>query len=362
MRITMPTTLTTQSPPASDAVVLRRGVSLLADRLPESWSIRREGDGLTEIAPPTGPAVLLVIEARKVVVARDVPRLIEQLRERVAEIARRRRRTIVPVLIARYVSPPDRERLAAEGIGYVDLTGNIAISADRPPLLLRDAGADSDPWRGRGRPRGSLSGGNALRLARALAENRPPISVPELAERSGVSVSSTYRALDLMADQDLIERAPRGPITRIDWRRILERLGRDSAATANATLELYLAPRGIPAVLERLAESERRYAVSGSVAASAFAPYAESRLLVVYADEPDELAQAVGLRPATGEGNVLLGPPPDDVVYERTLNRDGVTLVAPAQAAIDLMNSPGRGPAEAEALLDWMQENPDEWR
>ena len=94
-------------------------------------------------------------------------------------------------------------------------------------------------------------------------------------------------------------------------------------------------------MLKRLAHVDLRYAVSGSVAAAAFAPYAEARLLVLYADAPDALADAVGLRPARGEGNVLLGPPLDDVVYERTIDRDDVSLVAPAQAAIDSDEQPG---------------------
>ena len=55
--------------------------------------------------------------------------------------------------------------------------------------------------------------------------------------------------------------------------------------------------------------------------------------------------------------NVLLARNAYDVVFDRTENLDGLTAVAPSQAAVDLITGPGRIPAEAEALLDWMQAN-----
>ena len=50
----------------------------------------------------------------------------------------------------------------------------------------------------------------------------------------------------------------------------------------------------------------------------------------------------------------MLLAPFDDVVFERTTKRDGLTLVALSQLAVDLLTSPGRGPSEAEAILPMM--------
>jgi hypothetical protein len=36
--------------------------------------------------------------------------------------------------------------------------------------------------------------------------------------------------------------------------------------------------------------------------------------------------------------------------------------VAPSQAAADLLTSSGRGPEEAEALIEWMLANEEAWR
>jgi hypothetical protein len=54
--------------------------------------------------------------------------------------------------------------------------------------------------------------------------------------------------------------------------------------------------------------------------------------------------------------------PFDDVVFERTSTKNGVTIAAISQVAADLLTSPGRGPNEAAALMQWMQENEDAWR
>jgi hypothetical protein len=54
----------------------------------------------------------------------------------------------------------------------------------------------------------------------------------------------------------------------------------------------------------------------------------------------------------------MLLVPFDEIVFDRTRIEDGVTYVAPSQAAADLLTSTGRSPAEGEAVLEWMGRNP----
>lgn len=61
-------------------------------------------------------------------------------------------------------------------------------------------------------------------------------------------------------------------------------------------------------------------------------------------------------------GNVVLLESLADVAFERTWDQGGISYAALPQVAVDLMTSPGRGPAEAEALIEWMEENEDAWR
>jgi hypothetical protein len=74
------------------------------------------------------------------------------------------------------------------------------------------------------------------------------------------------------------------------------------------------------------------------------------------------LADELDLRPTDSAANVALARPFDPVVYERTLEKKGITVAAPSQVVADLLTSPGRGPNEAEAFIAWMRGNEDAWR
>jgi hypothetical protein len=58
----------------------------------------------------------------------------------------------------------------------------------------------------------------------------------------------------------------------------------------------------------------------------------------------------------------MLVRPRSPVAFERTWERDGTRYAALSQVAVDLLTSPGRGPAEGEALIEWMAANEDAWR
>jgi hypothetical protein len=58
----------------------------------------------------------------------------------------------------------------------------------------------------------------------------------------------------------------------------------------------------------------------------------------------------------------MLIEPEDDGVFAGVTVRNGLRVVAVSQAAADLLTSPSRGPAEAEALITWMRENGEVWR
>jgi hypothetical protein len=51
-----------------------------------------------------------------------------------------------------------------------------------------------------------------------------------------------------------------------------------------------------------------------------------------------------------------------DVVFDRGDEDRGVRYVAPSQAAVDLLTSPGRGPSEGQELLSWMEAHERDWR
>jgi hypothetical protein len=341
----------------------------MRDRLPDGWRVRLRGkvavrdkrvDGVIEVSAPDGDSSLLLVEVKRNVESRDVPELARRLRELGTELEAP---ADAAILAAQYLNSSVRERIVQEGLNYADATGNLHLSLEEPALFIRDTGASRDPWRGPGRPRDSFRGTIAARVVRALVDFAPPMTVPALIERSEVSTGAGYRVVDFLERQDLVERQPRGPITRADWRGVLERWARDYELNLAETADTFLAPRGLRSLWERLSGMEESgYVLSGSAAAAYYEEYAQARMAMLYADAPQRFAERLDLRPVESGANVLLVRPADPVVYARAQEREGIRIAAPSQVAVDLLNGPGRAPVEAQALLAWMERNESAWR
>ena len=160
----------------------------------------------------------------------------------------------------------------------------------------------------------------------------------------------------------LVVRTARGPITDTDWPALLRRWSQECSPVSRKGVTWYLAPRGLASVAEKLKTVSSRYAVSGSWAATQFAPVAPARVFLCYADDPATMARELDVRPTDAGANVALAMPFDPVVYERTSQKKGVTVAGLSQIAVDLLTSPGRGPNEGEALIEWMRANEPVWR
>lgn len=349
--------------------VLRRATQLVQERLPAGWVFndaepqrqsRWKADAVLALTTPRGKRVNFLVEVKRTVVPRDLDaitrRLVTEMEEQGIGPAR-------PMIVARYLSGPSREWLAEREIAYVDATGNMRISIDEPPLFIRDVGADKDPWRGPGRPRGTLKGLPPARVVRALVDFEEPYSVPQLTSLAQSSSGPTYRVIDLLSELGLVRRENRGVIDFVAWRQLLLRWSDDYGLQDSNPVRSYLQPRGLQELSKRLGGvSDLRYAVTGSLAAARWAPYAPPRMAMIYADDIDALAERCDLRPVKSGANVLLVPPIYDVVFDRGDTVESVNYVAPSQAVVDLMTGPGRAPEEALALLDWMEANVRSWR
>ena len=121
------------------------------------------------------------------------------------------------IAAAPYLSPGTPDQLTKAGLSYLDTTGNVSLRSSRPAIYLRTVGRTKDPWPSDETLR-SLRGKGAARAVRALLDFRPPYGVRELAGRAEVPLASLARALDLPGRENLVARAPRGPVTSVDWR------------------------------------------------------------------------------------------------------------------------------------------------
>jgi hypothetical protein len=330
-------------------------VALLSARLPPGWSAKgsttSEGDVALRVRAP-GSATEVLVVARRRVEPKDVGFLASEFTP-----APNR-----PVLVAApFLSPRTRELLKGRGFGYTDLTGNIRLTLSDPALFMEAPGADENPSPP-ARERRSLKGAKAGRLVRALCDFRPPVGLRELAKRAGVDAGYASRIVELLVREALLTRDPRGPIRTIDWPALLRRWSNEYSPFQRDRVSWFLAARGVNSLIERLRTVRTRYVVSGSWAAAQYAPVVPPRLVLCYAESARDLATELDLRPTESGANVALAVPFDSVVFERTVDKKGVSTVALTQVAADLLTSPGRGPNEAEALIEWMRGNEDAWR
>ncbi|KGN32994.1 hypothetical protein N802_16610 [Knoellia sinensis KCTC 19936] len=351
----------------SAADVQKRVVSLLRERLPETWNLTEavaSGQGSLgpdlsiQLAAPDGQVTRLLVEAKQLVERRDVATLAHQVRLRAADVGE------VPVVAARYLSPSVRQALTEEGLSYADATGNLRVLVDSPVLFIADRGEDRDPWR-KGRPRGTLKGEPAARVARALVDYARDWSVRELIAVSGASTGATYRVLEYLEREDLVtKKEKRYRVT--DWERLLRAWSADASFQTTTRVMAFIEPRGVDAFLTKVAkQSAFPTAVTGSIAAKEWATYAPAKAAYVYVSSIQEASEQWGLRPNAAAPNVILLEPKTvgDVPFQNASKAEGgYPIAAPAQVAADLLNGPGREPVEGEFLIEWMKANEERWR
>ena len=115
--------------------------------------------------------------------------------------------------------------------------------------------------------------------------------------------------------------------------------------------------------MERLEKANLTYAVTGSFAAGRIAPVAPARLLTLYVQDSATACRALGLHITDSGANVMLIEPKDEQLWQQVeTDEKGVRYAGLVQVVADLRTGPGRSPAEAEALLEWMVVNEEAWR
>lgn len=339
--------------------LLREARLQLLTRLPPGWGAGRPEpapaplDATLEVSAPDRRSGSIGLIAR--------PRLEPKEAARLVATASEARPPTVLVVVARYLSRSTRERLRDMNVSYLDLAGNSRVAIPRPGLFIETQGATKDPDR-KARPSRSLRGPKVGRVVRALVDRKNAPGVREIASAAGIDAGHVSRILALLDSEAVIERGRRGRIETVDWPALLRLWAQQAPLASRGEVRTYLEPRGLPALLDRLRESGETYAVTGGLAAARLAPVAPPRLATLWMRDAAEAAGRLGLRQAEAGANVILIEPVDDGVFTGAAESGGVRYAAPSQVVADLLTSPGRGPAEGEALLEWMRDNEDRWR
>lgn len=350
----------------SETQILDQVEQQLNRRLPTTWRLEldrnlvldagRRADLAIRVAGPRGASATFLGEVQREPSGARLAATLARLRSMTKSVRGSR-----PLLVAPWLSRPLQERLATEDVSFVDATGAVRLASDEPALLVTAQGATKNPWPA-DKALQSVRGSGAARAVRALLDFAPPYGVRELAGRSGASAATLSRVIDLLEQDGIVDRNERGAVSAVDWARAVRRWAQDYDVLRNNDAVGYLQPRGLPALVEGLRKADLQYAVTGSLAANALAPFAPARLAMLYVSNVRAAVDELDLRETESGANVMVLRPFDDVVFARTIERDGLVLANPSQLAVDLLTGPGRAPAEGEELLAWMEENTDAWR
>ena len=338
----------------------------LSERLPSGWSLQAVANKYAQIPQfdlpiriisPDGESSLLAIDVKRTVEPRNVPKSVAHI----WMLCSQAQPPTAPIIAAAYLSPRSRELLEQHEIGYIDTTGNIRIDVSRPGLFISAEGADRDPW-----PQDdelqSLRGRGAACAVRAIVEHAPPFGVRELASNTRASAPTLSRVLELLEREFVAFREPRGPVLQVNWVAAIRRWARDYGQTRSNAVTTFYQSRGFSDFRSRLNKASFTYAATGAFAAQHVNPPTQAETATVYVEDAIKTANELGLQESDSDFNVTLLEPFDPIVFDRTIWRRGLRCVAPSQLCVDLLTGPGREPALAEQMIQWMKRNTDDWQ
>jgi transposase len=322
-------------------------------------------DALLKINDGPKNQAKFIVEIKRQLASRDITAIYKKLTAIQSLIE-----NSVPMVMARHISESAQRELKILGISYADATGNLQINYPKTSTYIRDVGEKTDPWRGPGRPRNSLRGAPAARVLQSLIEARPPYSIPQIIKHSKSSSGVTYRVIEYLEREGLLELSQNSEISKptkqvisCSWRRIINLWSSYYEFQSSNHVSSWIEPRGMESLLKKLkVDKKLSYAITGSLAANTYSPLANPKLAMLYSDNVELLAKKLNLTPVKSGANVLLASTKYDSIFENTKEIKGLRYVSIVQSALDLLTSPGRGPSEGEDLLEWMEDNQYEWR
>ncbi len=276
----------------------------------------------------------------------------------------------LPLLfVTDYINPPLRRACEERAISYLDTTGWAYIVNVEPPILIRLAGASKPPRPRENAATARLNGPAAGRTIRRLLELDPPLKIRQLAELSLSSPAAVSKLMPALVDAGAVDRLANGTISRIRRRTLLDRWTADySFLRSNGLVLDYVAPRGLPRVLERIRNRDD-LCVTGSAAArtylpSAITPVIPLGLLTMYGKDISGIADSLGLvRTGRDTSNVIITTPRDPALLDNPrLSASGFPVAPLGQVLADLLTLPGRMAQEAEQIVDSLAEDDPTWR
>ena len=258
----------------------------------------------------------------------------------------------IRVVVVPYMGDAGAARCERAQIGWLDLSGNASL---RGPGLRVQVLGNPNKFVRRGRPANPFATKSA-RVARwLLMHPREAWRQRDIAEAIGLSDGAVSKVVRAYEEQGLVVRDPAGAVRAAEpsllldaWReryRFDRHHVRAGTVATRTSVEL---TRRIGTMLER---ARVRHAFTGLAAAWWWDAFASFRTVAVFVSgQPERALEDLGFVEEPRGANLWVISPADEGVFHGRAMRDGVCVVHPVQAYLDLGAQAERAAEAAEHL------------
>jgi len=303
-------------------------------------------DGLLRVRTPQGEQ-LLVIEAKsngQPLYARNAVNALL-----VASIARA---NVLGIFVAPYISTESARICREAGVGYLDLSGNCWLSFQQVYIQ-----AENYPSKfSKRRDLVSLYSAKTERILRVLLSDPNHFwKTVELQKMANVAIGLVSHVKSRLSENEWIRTNPQG-FALSEPKALLSEWSKAYDFRRNQAYEYYTikSPVEFERSLAEISQQEKCiYALTGFSAANRLAPNVRNQRSMAYIDgEIPAIAEQLGLKRVNSGANVSLLKPYDEGVFWGTTEINGIRIVTPIQAYLDLQHNRGRGEEAANFLFN----------
>lgn len=259
-----------------------------------------------------------------------------------------------PVFLAPYISPRSAEICSEDNVGYMDLAGNCSLSFGK--IFIEKKG-QKNPFKQERQLR-SLYSPRATRVLRVLLVSSPQRKwkIQALAQEAQVSLGHAFNIKKFLLDREWIFSDKDG-FSLTDPDALLLDWSNNYNFRRNGIHDYYSLkrPQEVELAIANACRSERiKYSMTGFSAAERFSPAVRYQRTMAYIKpgQVERVASKLGLKEVETGANVSLWEPYDQGVFYGSQEVNGVSVVTPVQAYLDIKGFRGRGEEAAARLLE----------
>ncbi|MEG9863035.1 MAG: type IV toxin-antitoxin system AbiEi family antitoxin [Parvularculales bacterium] len=260
------------------------------------------------------------------------------------------------VLVSDYLSPASRSICKENGIGYLDLEGNVHLALDGVYL---EREVSTKPKAERKKLKSLFKPKSARVLKKMLADPARIWRVAPLAEEAGVSLGHISNIRKSLLEREFARTGKEG-LFLCDPDRLLDTWQAEYTPPAGEYLEYYTTHHGrnlTDILIKTMKNIQGRpdMALASFSAADWMASYARYSKTMLYADKKglNRLADSLDLKSSPSGANVDVVVLKDrDILDESTMQKGGVICTSPIQTYLDLASHGERGKEAADYLRE----------